>query len=248
MPRAYSGEQEMDEKARTKSSKFPSFTTAARVPEAAGVSTGARFAEAFNCMQASLHAIGGLETEDLLRCGIANGLALEVGAGPGYLGLDWLERTHGTSLVGLDSNAEMVAIARRNARDMGLGARARQVVGYAHDVPHSDGEFDAVFSSRSLHEWADPVAVFDELWRVLGNGGRLWVSDLRRDITPRARRFLERYVTSDLVRDGLEASMAAAYTVTELELLLPATRLANWEVCPTPLGLQVVVTKAAKAA
>jgi len=238
----------MDEKVRTRLSKFLSLTAPARVPEAAGLSTGAVFAEEYNCMQASLRATGGLETDDIMRCGITNGLALEVGTGPGHLGLDWLRRTHGTNLVGLDSSAEMVAIAGRNALHMGLGTRACQVVGYAHDVPYADGAFDAVFSSRSLHEWADPVAIFDELWRVLGNGGRLWLSDLRRDIAPRARRFLERRMTSDLMRDGLGASLAAAYTVAELELLLGATHLTSFAVCATPLGLQVVATKPAKEA
>jgi len=36
---------------------------------------------------------GWLETKGILNAGIVQGLALEVGPGPGYLGLEWLKNT-----------------------------------------------------------------------------------------------------------------------------------------------------------
>lgn len=217
--------------------------TLARVPEPTDGLRGGAFVEAYDRMQESLRAAGELETSDLLRCGVREGLALEVGAGPGYLGLDWLERTSDTRLVALDVSPEMAARAGRNARIRGLHARSLQVVGSVHDVPYPDATFEAVFSSRSLHEWADPVAAFDEMWRVLRAGGRLWVSDLRRDIPARARRFLEVRVSDDLMREGLGTSIAASYTVTELEQLLGASKLQNIDIRETPLGLRLFAMK-----
>ena len=62
---------------------------------------------------------GWLETKEILNAGIVQGLALEVGPGPGYLGLEWLKNTQETSLKGL----EMISIAERNAREYGLEPR-----------------------------------------------------------------------------------------------------------------------------
>ena len=110
------------------------------------------------------------------------GCALEVGAGPGYLGLDWLLRTRDTRLVGLDISPDMVAIARNHTREFGLADRAEHLLGSADAIPVADSAFEAVFTSRSLHEWLNPRLLLTELWRVLKPGGTLFVSDLRRDL------------------------------------------------------------------
>ncbi|MBN1612561.1 MAG: class I SAM-dependent methyltransferase [Polyangiaceae bacterium] len=186
-----------------------------------------------------LQANGWLETQDIIRGGITAGVALEAGAGPGYLGLEWLKATHGTRLTGLDVSPDMVMIADRNARSWTMTDRAQYLCASADATPFEDGVFDAVFSSRSLHEWIDPRATFIELWRILKNGGRLLLFDLRRDLSRAARNFLLRRMTSDVVRDGLLASIDAAYTVGEAAALLEGTGFGAREVVQTPLGLRV---------
>ncbi|MBI4954526.1 MAG: class I SAM-dependent methyltransferase [Myxococcales bacterium] len=217
--------------------------TAARVPETDRTTEGRDHVEAYDRMQAALRAKGWLETPALLAAGIAAGRALEVGSGPGYLGLEWLLRTHATELVGLDTSPDMLAVAERHAAELALAGRARYVLGSATAVPFEDGAFDAVFSSRSLHEWNEPATAFGELWRVLGPGGRLWVSDLRRDVSRKARGFLEQRMTSAVVLDGLHASLAAAYTAAEVRALLAAAGLAGCSVVETPIGLCVTGDK-----
>ncbi len=214
-----------------------------RVPESDGTTLGLAHAEAYDRMQAALREKGWLETRDLLNGGIDNGCALEVGSGPGHLGLEWLQRTRDTHLVGMDKSPDMVAIAGRHARDLGLDDRARHIIGLAEAVPFEDSAFDSVFSSRSLHEWIDPETTFTELWRALKPCGRLFLSDLRRDLSLSARNFLEQRMASEVVREGLRASIDAAYTVAEVMALLDDTKLAGCEVVETPLGLQVTGTK-----
>ena len=41
-----------------------------------------------------------IETKDIKKSGITKGIALEIGPGPGYLGLEWLKNTQGTTHLG----------------------------------------------------------------------------------------------------------------------------------------------------
>ena len=95
---------------------------------------------------------GYIYTDEIIELGIGDGRALEIGPGPGYLGLEWLKNTGGTRLTGLDISAGMVKVAEKNALEYGLGDRAEYVVGNAMALPFDDGVFDAVFSNASLHE------------------------------------------------------------------------------------------------
>jgi len=79
--------------------------------------------------------------------GITRGLALEVGPGPGYLGLEWLKRTDGTTLKGLDLSADMLRVAERNAAEYGMSDRVEYVHGGGDLLPFENGTFDAVFSN-----------------------------------------------------------------------------------------------------
>ena len=213
--------------------------TSARVPETHRTLDGRDYAASFDRMQATLRSRGWLETRDVVGSGIDRGHALEIGPGPGHLGLDWLAATSATRLTGLDTSTDMIERAAANARASGLGERARYVLGSAAAAPFADVSFDAVFSSRSLHEWLDPRTALAELWRVLRPGGRFYLSDLRRDLSVSVGRFLTSVMTDAVVRESLAASIAAAYTRAELAHLLAQTPFAAYPVVETGLGLQL---------
>lgn len=69
----------------------------------------------YDQMQRNLRDRGWIETKALLKAGIISGRALEVGSGPGYLGLEWLKSTQDTTVTGLDISPDMIALAQRNA-------------------------------------------------------------------------------------------------------------------------------------
>jgi ubiquinone/menaquinone biosynthesis C-methylase UbiE len=192
---------------------------------------------AYDQMQRKLRDKGWIETRELLKREIIYGLALEIGPGPGYLGLEWLKHTEGTTLKGLDISPEMIAVAARNAGEYSLSPRVEYVCHSSGKMPFDDGTFDAVFTNGSLHEWAEPRRTFDEIWRVLKPGGRMLISDLRRDMVALVRWFLWLNTEPRAIRPGLITSINAAYTPRELRDLIRGTRLAGCRISGNPLGL-----------
>lgn len=178
-----------------------------------------------------LKDIGILHANSILKSRIDLGCVLEIGPGPGYMGLDWLEKTEDTTLKGLDISEEMVALATKNAKDHGLDSRADYLVGDASNIPFRDAYFDAVFSTNTLHEWISPEVVFDEIYRVLRPGGKYFISDLRRDMNPITRWFIVycRPKGPKEYREGLVRSINSAYTLSEVGAIMAKTQLKDWK-------------------
>jgi ubiquinone/menaquinone biosynthesis C-methylase UbiE len=197
----------------------------------------------YDDMQRRLRDRGWIETNDIIKSGITEGLALEIGPGPGYVGLEWLKNTTGTKLKGLDISADMIAIAERNAKEYGLMRRVEYIQSSGNKMPFDNNMFDAVFTNGSLHEWADPRNTFNEIWRVLKTGGRIFISDLRRDMLFLMKWFL--YIASKpkAIRPGLISSINAAYTPDELKELIKGTKLANCEVTGNLIGVKITGKK-----
>ena len=168
---------------------------------------------------------------------------MEVGPGPGYLGLEWLKNTQKTSLTGLDISPDMIGIAERNARDYGLSARAEYRHSDGSKMPFEDSKFDAVFSTGSLHEWGDPCGTLDEMWRILKPGGRIFISDLRRDMPVLIKWFLWLGASPKEIRPGLITSINAAYISEELEALIQGTEMAGCKVAIDFIGLTLTGMK-----
>jgi len=182
----------------------------------------------YDQMQRSLRNKGWIETKDIIKSGITKGLALEIGPGPGYLGLEWLKNTQETSLKGLDISADMISMAERNAGEYGLSERVEYLHSSGDRMPFEDEKFDAVFTNGSLHEWSDPKNTLNEIWRVLKKGGRFFVSDLRRDMFFLIKGFLWINTKPKEIRAGLITSINAAYTPDELKKLVKETNLENY--------------------
>ena len=210
-----------------------------RIAETDNGITGELITQAYDDMMRRLRDKGWLETKLIIGSGISSGLALEVGPGPGYLGLEWLKVTEGTTLRGLDISEDMIAIAERNAAEYGLAERVEYVKGDAHKMPFENDYFDAVFSNGSLHEWEHPEGILDEIARVLKPGGRYCVSDLRRDMNPLMKWLMWLFTKPKEIRPGLITSINAAYTKDEIEAMLLRTQLQGWQVNKNTIGLVI---------
>jgi hypothetical protein len=71
--------------------------TRSRVPETDEGIQGQLTVEIYDQMQRRLRDKGWIETREITKSGITHGIALEIGPGPGYLGLEWLRNTQGNT-------------------------------------------------------------------------------------------------------------------------------------------------------
>lgn len=214
-----------------------------RVSETDSGITGQFECEAYDVMQRHLRDKGWIETKDIIKSGIDSGLALEIGPGPGYLGLEWLKYTEGTTIKGLDISDDMIALANKNAVEYGLTGRVQYVKGNSMSMPFDDNYFDAVFTNGSLHEWSNPKNVMNGIYRVLKPGGRYFVSDLKRDMRFFIKWFLKLVTKPRQMRSGLATSINAAYTKEELQQLILETSLKSGDVKSNLIGITLTGIK-----
>jgi ubiquinone/menaquinone biosynthesis C-methylase UbiE len=177
--------------------------------------------------------------ESFFNAGIQGGAVLEVGPGPGYVGLEWLKKSKCGTLTGLEISPAMIRIAEKNAREYMLSHQVNYIEGSCMAMPFADHSFDAAFSNGSLHEWEDPVLAFHEIHRVLKPNGIFCISDLRRDVSLLTRSFLYFSVQPKEMRPGMLTSLAAAYTVNELEQLMASTAFQEIQIHSDFCGLTV---------
>ena len=94
--------------------------TRTRIPETDQGIQGTVTVAAYDQMQRALRDKGWIETQAIIKSGIQSGQALEIGHGPGYLGLEWLKNTQATRLTGLDISPDMTRLILEGRQPSGL--------------------------------------------------------------------------------------------------------------------------------
>jgi ubiquinone/menaquinone biosynthesis C-methylase UbiE len=175
---------------------------------------------------------------------VSDGKALDLGCGPGYLVLDLAAEAPELSVVGLDLSAAMLDLAKARAKLAGMESRVSFKQADAQRIPVPDGSVDLVVSSFSLHHWKDPVAVLNEVARILRPGGAFLIRDLRRDLDAPSWLsfwFARWFLVPAALRRANEPlnSRDASYTPQEVAQLAEQSRLTGWRVSHARMWLTV---------
>ena len=97
---------------------------------------------------------------------------LDIGCGAGWLARILAALVPEGRVVGMDISDEMVRRARHNCAGI---AHAMFIVGGVEEIPWEENFFDKVVSVESAYYWPDPARGVREIFRVLREGGSVWV-------------------------------------------------------------------------
>ncbi len=132
---------------------------------------------------------------------------LDIGCGIGGVDLLLVERFGAARVVGIDVEADNLALARNRAAEKGLSAQVsyRLVEAHPGPFPFPAESFDVVFSKDAIIHIADKEALFADIHRLLRPGGRFIASDWLRADDRQPSPAMERYIASE----GLSFAMAS---------------------------------------
>ncbi|TXF10393.1 class I SAM-dependent methyltransferase [Pelomicrobium methylotrophicum] len=162
----------------------------------------------------------------------AGGRVIDLGCGPADVTIRFARAFPGTTLLGVDAAAPMLAFGRRAVKRAGLAARIRLARRRLPD-PSLPGGFDAVISNSLLHHLDDPGV----LWRTVRQVGRAGAAVLIMDLMrPATEAELERLVAvyaadaPDVLCRDFRNSLRAAYRPDEVRAQLAEAGLAGFSV------------------
>ncbi len=110
----------------------------------------------------------------LARTGVRNGLCLDLGGGPGMLGI-CVARSSDLRVAIVDPLADCLALAEENIARHGLCGRVTTRQGAVEALPAADGEADLIVSRGSIYFWNDQGKGLLEVYRALKPGGWAYI-------------------------------------------------------------------------
>ena len=160
---------------------------------------------------------------DMLReTGFEKARILDAGCGGGDVLIKLEQACPEAKMVGIDLSEPLLDMARAAAERAGVAGRVSFQTGDVQAMPFEDGSFDVVISLNMLHYVDDPVAMLNEIERVLAPQGVLGLGALKRSwLAP------------------LMPAMKMAYTAAEARELLQRSKLRPWELTEFRLAFTV---------
>jgi 2-polyprenyl-3-methyl-5-hydroxy-6-metoxy-1,4-benzoquinol methylase len=153
------------------------------------------------------------------------GRYLDVGCGPGVL-TKHVARLHPEAeVVGNDIVPEMIKLAQDDLDD-DLKARISYKIGDACDINtiKDYGKFDLVFSTFTMHHWANAEKAIQNLYSLLNENGVLYIYDLKRV-------WWLYYLSS---KGGFFSSIRASYRPKEIKTIMTELGINNYKTNTVP--------------
>lgn len=105
---------------------------------------------------------------------------LDVGAGTGRLSIPLHKM--GAQVMAVDSSEEMLKMMQKKC--VGISSCVSTVVADAEDLPFENNLFDVVVATFLVVHLKDPSRFFDEVYRVLKDGGKFLVTNINQKQPP----------------------------------------------------------------
>ena len=98
----------------------------------------------------------------------------DVGTGTGFVAAGLAPRVE--LVIGIDNASAMLRVARENLDALGV-SNAELLIGDLGGLPLADNSVDAAFANMVLHHAVDPVAMLEEMARIVRPGGTIVITD-----------------------------------------------------------------------
>jgi len=178
---------------------------------------------------------------------LTGGNVLEVAPGPGYLSIE-LADSGKYNMTALEISKTFIEIAQNNAKNAKVDVAFRH--GNASKMPFEDKTFDFIICVAAFKNFSQPVEAIREMYRVLKQGGKACIVDLRRDVPLEQ---IDKHIKDDLHMSGFNAFFTKfvfrsfllknAYSITEIENLVSQTNFAQPKILTDTLGMEVWLEK-----
>ena len=173
---------------------------------------------------------------------------LDLATGTADLAIEIARRTPGSTVIGIDPSAQMLAVGQRKIDKKALGERIKLEVGDAQALQLADDSVDAATIAFGIRNVPDRVQGLREMARVVRPGGRIAVLELgepRHGFMGAAARFHVRKVIPRLgaLLSGakeyryLQSSIAAFPAPDEFATIMASAGLRVLEVVPLTFGV-----------
>ena len=162
---------------------------------------------------------------------------LDIAAGHGLYGIAFAKRNPQTEIVALDW-ANVLEVAKENARKAGIGDRYSTIAGSAFDVDFGQG-YDLVLLTNFLHHFDPPTCetLMRKVHAALADGG----SAVTLKFVPNDDRITPPEAASFSVMMLGSTPSGDAYTFAELEGIMKAAGFSSSEIYQLPPSIQQAV-------
>ena len=183
---------------------------------------------------------------------IGCGRLLDIGTGHGRL-LFEIHRLNPTlELFGLDISPAMIAVAKKNLKDISSDLRQ----GRSEHTDYPDDVFDLVTCTGSLYLWDYPEEGLEEIFRILKPGRSAYLFEVYKDVDPDAFQSALRAHLRELdpIRRllgpyALRKALRIAYRMDEYVAMIKSTSfvysftIEKIQLASVPMWLRIVLTK-----
>jgi ubiquinone/menaquinone biosynthesis C-methylase UbiE len=105
---------------------------------------------------------------------IVQGTAIDLGGGPGMLGISLAQQTD-LQVIVYDLMEECVQLVPKNSRENGVPNRVTAIQGRAENMLFEDASVELVVSRGSIFFWEDQEKGLREVYRILKPGGWAYI-------------------------------------------------------------------------